>query len=198
VVPLLAAAGCLGLEKEYPDRRLYAFEVRRDVVRSPAGETAVLEIRRFLDTPRSEGVGLLYRRDESRWESDYYSQFFAPPTSLIEGEARAWLQDSGLFAAVTPLGSYAAPAFTLDGTVSAVYGDFRSDPARAVLEIQVFVVRHGPGEPALVLQRNYAASEEAGDGNPAALVAGWNAGLRTILSQLESDLRDLVGSASPR
>ena len=190
------AAGCVDLARDAPERRLYAFEVRREGRDAAAGGSPLLEVRRLQDSPRSEGTCLLYRRSDTRFESDFYHQFVAPTADLITEEVRSWLQGSGLFAGVIGSGSDAEPVYILDGVLSSLYADFRGDPPQAVLEAQFFLIRNGPGPPALVLQRDYEEPMPLADASPEGLVRGWNEGLRIILGSLESDLRACLAPAT--
>jgi hypothetical protein len=78
----------------------------------------------------------------------------------------------------------------LDGTVNAIYGDFRNaSTARAVLEMEFFLTKPALGATQVVLARSYSKSVLLTGRTPEALVKGWNEALEEILGSLVADLK---------
>src|SRR4030095_11265169 len=92
VVALLAlCAGCVGIEKSYPDKRYFVLEVSANP--SPANPTGndTLEVSNIRVSPRYADRSFVYRTSESGYESDFYNQFLVSPASLITEEVRKGL-----------------------------------------------------------------------------------------------------------
>jgi cholesterol transport system auxiliary component len=154
----------------------------------PPGE-GVLRVARVRVAPAFEREGFVYRRGESRYESDFYNRFFGPPGALVREELIEWLGGSGAFAAVVAAGPPPAD-WILDAHLVELYADLR-DPATPSsvisLALRLLDVRATP--PAIALERRYDAREPAADGSPRALVDAWNRALGGVLAQIAADLR---------
>jgi len=139
----------------------------------------VLKIRYFSISSPFETHEFVYRKDKSRYVSDFYNRFLSPPAYLITDQTRLWLSQSGVFANVVDAYSSADYDYTLEGDIQAVYGDHRSPTEpNAVMEIEFFLIE-------------YRSIQPTKDHSAAALVEGFNACLADILTGLEADLRRL-------
>ncbi len=191
--------GCLGLDKEYPEKQYFLLETVRPTETSAfeasaseasASETRpILRVRSFRISPSYSGTEFLYRTGDSAVESDYYNEFLIPPSRLVTENAVIWLQASGLFESVIDSSSPLQAKYVLEGNVRSIYGDYREqDQSRAVLDVQVFVTPEAASEDGLFLQRSYSKSVDISENSSEALVAGWSQGLAEILTELEADL----------
>ena len=97
LLPLLA--GCLNIEKSFPEKRYFIFDVPRHGNPHLRGEGVVLRVQKFHVSPRYREKGLVYRNGDLSYESDFYNRFFILPSSLITEEVSQWLASSGLFQA---------------------------------------------------------------------------------------------------
>jgi len=80
----------------------------------------------------------------------------------------------------------------LEGTVNALYGDFRKlNASMAVLETEFFLNSTIPTKPGIIMQKRYAKSVPLSGRSPEALVKGWNEALEAILTSLIADLKSL-------
>jgi hypothetical protein len=80
----------------------------------------------------------------------------------------------------------------LEGVISALYGDYLdTEVPKAVLEIQFFLVGGLSSHPVIVFQKTYHEEAIIKGNSPDSLVAGWNLAMEHILTQLETDLKDL-------
>jgi hypothetical protein len=139
--------------------------------------------------PTYDSRGLLYRKDESEYQSDFYHEFLIAPQALITSQARNWLAQSGLFKTVLEPGSLLEATHVLEGSVLALYGDLREQNLpQAVLQIRFFLVANQGSKFQIVFTRDYRASRQAQEKTPDALVAALDLCLAQILSQLEKDL----------
>ena len=144
VVAALAMVGCAQgtTAKEY-----YILNVVRTATPAETKSDATVEVRRFNINTAFASRNLVYRLSEFQYEPDYYRQFMIAPAIMIAEETRHWLADSGLFKQVVPAGSPVTPTYTLQGIVTALYGDFTDKAApTAVIRIRFFLTRHKDGE----------------------------------------------------
>jgi len=184
--------GCFNFNKSFPEKRFYVLSVKRGEgpLLSPSDE--VLRIRRFRVSPRFEGKGFVYRKANLNYASDFYNEFFISPASMIAEEVDKWLKGTGLFKYVTSSSSPVEPTVELEGVISALYGDYRDTGVpKAVLEIQFFLVRNVSSRAVIVFQKTYHEETLIKGNSPDTLVAGWNLALEHILTQFETNLKDL-------
>lgn len=190
LLPLLA--GCLNVEKSFPEKRYFILDVPRHGNLHLRGEGVVLRVRKFHVSPRYRGKGFVYRKGDLSYESDFYNRFFILPSSLITEEVSQWLASSGLFQNVVSTTSQLETTHVLEGVVNALYGDYsRQSPARAVLEIQFFLIKDVSARSEIVFQKKYRKEVVIEESSPESLVKGWNKALRQILTDLEENLRQV-------
>jgi cholesterol transport system auxiliary component len=186
----LGLAGCLQLNKSYPEKQFYALEVSRPGGASATAPGAILRVRRFAAAPQFEGRGLVYRTGEWRYESDFYHEWFIAPSALVTHQVERWLAASGLFRHVLDPGSALEETQALEGTIEELYGDYRDATApKAVLALRVRLSREAAGVSRIVLDQDYRQAVTVPDESPDALVRAWNEELQAILAGLEADLR---------
>ena len=184
--------GCFNFNKNYPEKHFFVLSAKRSEEISLPKSDAVLRISRFRVSPGFEGKSFVYRKGNSNYTSDFYNEFFISPAPMITEEVRKWLTGSGLFHYVIRSSSPVEPTMELEGIISALYGDYRNTEApRAVLEIQFFLVRNGPSQPVIVFQKTYHEETLIKGNSPDFLVEGWNLAMEHILTQLETNLKDL-------
>jgi len=182
---------CSGCGRHSYTKRQFVLEASRPTLPAGPSRDAVLAVRGFAVDPVCDSQGLLYRKGESEYESDFYNEFLIAPEALITSQTRSWLAQSGKFKTVLEPGSLVEATHILEGNVLALYGDFRGrDVPEAVMQIRVFLVANQGSDPKIVLARDYRASEQAGARTAEALVAAWDRCLAQILSELEKDLGD--------
>jgi hypothetical protein len=80
----------------------------------------------------------------------------------------------------------------LEGTVTALYGDYRATPVKAVLGLEFVLVHDTAASIDMIWHNEYRKEVEVGDQSPEALVSGWNEALRVILTALEADMREAL------
>ncbi|MGE5296340.1 MAG: ABC-type transport auxiliary lipoprotein family protein [Solirubrobacterales bacterium] len=184
----LAAGGCAtGTSRE---RRQFILEAVRPGEPLQSVFSGSLEVHRFSVDAAFVTRNLVYRLGEFEYEVDYYRQFLVSPGAMITEQTRQWLADSGLFAQVLPTGSRVMPSYTLEGNVTALYGDFTnaSSPA-AVMEIRFFLLDNARNEEKVVFARDYRVSTPMPDKTAEVLMDTMNKSLATILGRLEADLQ---------
>jgi cholesterol transport system auxiliary component len=122
---------------------------------------------------------------------DFYNEFLVSPGAMVTEKTRNWLSQSGLFARVLDAGSYAKPTHTLEGNITALYGDVRdrSSPA-AVMEIRVFLIVNKAPRESIILGKTYRASSGLKTKSAEGLVEAFDNCLETILTDLQHDLEE--------
>jgi ABC-type uncharacterized transport system auxiliary subunit len=156
-------------------------------------KTNVVALRRVTISPLFQSHSFIYRMGENTYEHDPYAGFFIPPERAIEQPIRAWLQDGGDFGSVVEPGSALSPAFTAEVSVNELYGDFRKTGHPAgVLEIHFILYEISKGGPGRVLLDKVCAnSTPMTKATPVALAAAWDADLRKIMAEINSDMKKL-------
>lgn len=184
----LMASGC-SLKQAAPVKATFLIETPRTAPARAIPAPMTLRVRPIQVAEPFEGREFVYRKSELSFESDFYHGFLVPPRALVTSQARRWLETSGLFRAVLDPTSKADATHTLEGNVTALYGDYRDQAApKAVLAIQ-FVLLHEEGAaPQIVFQRGYRQEVPLDGRGAEALAKGWSKALAQILTALEGDL----------
>lgn len=187
LVLVVLGSGCVS-RHSYAKRQFVLEAIRSDQPAGPSHDV-VLAVRGFTIDPVCDSLGLLCRKGESEYESDFYNQFLVAPQALISSQTRAWLAQSGKFKTVLEPGSLIEATHVLEGNVLALYGDFRGQGLpQAVMQIRVFAVANKASGSQITFARDYRASREAAGQTAEALVAAFNQCLEQILTELETDL----------
>lgn len=189
---LVLNLGCVSLQKNYPERRYYVFDVKpaNNYNRSP--QHAVLEIRNFRVSPAYNGHAFVYRVSPDGYESDFYNQFFKSPALLIGQEVFGWFSQIKMFEYTVIAPSETPADYVLNGYVNSIYGDYTDEGSpKAVLALQFFLLKEDSGEDTIVFSKSYYKDVGITSRSPTALVDGWNDALREVLIDLEGDLTRL-------
>jgi cholesterol transport system auxiliary component len=175
----------------------YIVEASRKATPIAASIDATLEVRRLTVDAAFASKNLIYRTGQFKYEPDFYREFLISPSAMITEQTRRWLADSGLFKQVLPTGSQIEPMYTLEGTISALYGDFRDESApQAVLEIRYFLVDHKTPEGAVVFWHSYRAANPISSKTVQAFMDALSQALAEILTRLEADLQTTLTEQS--
>jgi len=184
------ASGCISVEKSYPDKRYFVLEASRNESTANAKADGVLLVSSLRVSPRYEGRSFVYRRSEAGFESDFYNQFLVSPGALLTEEVRHAVSQAQVAQYVVGTSSQLEPTHVLEGTIDALYGDFRDVNApKAVLEMEFFLSKESPTKAEIITRKRYLKSVAVNGRSPDALVKGWNDALNEILAALIEDLR---------
>ena len=190
---LLLCFGCVSIERSYPEKHYFVIEVPRGADPSnPVGER-ILSVAHLRISPRYADRNFVYRTSDAGYESDFYNQFLTSPDMMISEEIRKALAASHQFKYVLGPADAQQPNYVLEGSVNALYGDFRNpkQPA-AVLEIEFFLYNENTANPGIVTQKRYTKSVALNERSPEALVKGWDQALSEIVAALAADLKTLT------
>jgi len=156
-------------------------------------KTNVVALRRVTISPLFQSHSFIYRTGENSYEQDPYSGFFTPPERAIEQPIRAWLRDGGALGYIVDPGSGLSPSLMTDISVNELYGDFRKKGHPAgVLQIHFILYETSKGGPGRVLLDKVCTRQTAmTKATPAALMVAWDADLREIMTEINSELKQL-------
>jgi len=187
---LISCSGCVSLERSYPEKRYFVLEAAQNIVpANPAGER-ILSVDNLRVSPRYADRSFVYRISEAGYETDFYNQFLTVTDVMIGEEVRRGLGASQFFKYVVGPSNQLQPNYVLEGSINALYGDFRNlNAPAAVLEIEFFLHNEDTANPGIVLQKRYLKSVAISTRSPDALVKGWNTALNEILAALLTDLK---------
>ncbi len=185
-------SGCVSIEKSYPDKHYYVLQIDRREDSDKSHSSAVLLVANLRVSPLYDGRSFVYRLSEANYETDFYNQFLVSPGALFTEQVRRALSQAQIAAQVVGSASQLEPTHVLDGTVDALYGDFRDRGApKAILEMEFFLSKDSPSRAEIVAQKRYRKSIPIRGRTAEALVGGWNMALNEILTALEADLKRL-------
>lgn len=191
ILMLTLIYGCPSINKTYPERTFFLFEVQNPTETVTQIKGATLEVHRFSISPTSGGREFIYRTTDTQFIADFYNQFFRPPDNIMTEAVRQWLNKSGLFEDVLSPVSQASGRYVIEGNIVELYGDYRNQAAAsAVLRIQLFLLETSQdgSEPTILLGKTYLSEQPIGAASPEALMNGWNLALEEILGEFLGDL----------
>ena len=184
----LLAGGC-SLKKPSPARHSFLIEAPRTGEARAAAASGVLRVRNLQVAAPFEGKGFVYRSSGLGYQTDFYQEFLVAPRALLTEQTRQWLGASGLFRYVLDPASKSDATHSLEGNVSALYGNYR-DPAspKAVLAVEFFLTNDQAVSPEIVFHKSYRQEVPLENRAPETLAKGWGKALEQILAALEQDL----------
>jgi len=184
-------SGC-SLSKPTPEKRAFLLRAIREAeaegkLRARSGVVRVPDV---LMASAYEGKELVLRTGESQFVSDFYHEFFTPPGPMLSDELRRWIVAAPLFEGVVDPGSRLRATHTLEGTVTALFGDIREPKQpKAVLGMRFLLLgEESSGVQRLLLEKDYRVERAVGSSRADALVHGWNEALEALFGELESDI----------
>jgi cholesterol transport system auxiliary component len=179
---VIALAGCAN-NQPAAEKQSFLIQVER-----PGGALApvagTLRIGRVAVAPPFDERSFVYRRDDVRYEPDFYNQFAAEPAAMVAEAASGWLRQSGLFRMVQPPGGASRADFRLEASISAFYVDFQGDVPASVLDIRWQIVREGDGSAVLDLDCRQRVG--LGERSPAGAARAYREALEQALARLEA------------
>lgn len=185
----VASAGCLNLNKSYPEKRSFVLDVGTPSQEATSNGAMILKIDKFRVSPLFAGRAMVYRTADLQYESDFYDEWFVAPGILVTQQLHNWLAHSGRFQFVLMATNHIEPTHFLEGTVTEFYGDFRGSP-RAILGMELHLL-DGLNERQVLFRQTYHQDVPLTDRSADALARGLTEALRAVLVAVEKDIGDL-------
>ena len=190
LAPIILAAAVLCGCASGPgwQRRAFAFTSPADPPTTNA-ETNIVALSRVSISPLFQSRSFTYRTAENSYEQDPYAGFLIPPERALAESIRASMRAGGVFGRVVEPGSGLAPTLVVEASVDELYGDFRqaSKPV-ATMEIHFICYEVKDGIPGrIVLDKVCARETPLAGKTAAALMAAWDADLRQIMEEINSE-----------
>lgn len=180
---LLAACGN---NRPAVERQSFLIQTERSGPMAAVPAAGTLRVGRVVVAPPFDERALVYRRDDVRYETDFYNQFAADPPEMLAEAVAGWLRQSGLFRRVVPPGGAAPADYRLDTSVSALYVDFQANPPAAVINLRWHLVRERDGS--LLLERDSRQRVALAEKSPVSAVRAFRDALQQSLGELETVL----------
>lgn len=190
--------GCGGINKSYPERTYFLFEVSEPSNPLTPVQGTTVEVKRFSISPGNEGKEFVYRTTDIQYLSDFYNQFFRPPSVILTEAVTQWLDQAQVFEDVLNPISQAFPIYFIEGNVVELYGDYRNQSAaKAVMKIQFYLLKTSDlgDQPNIVFGKTYESEQPIGSATPPNLMNGWNLALEDILGEFLKDLSYYLNKA---
>lgn len=111
---------------------------------------------------------------------------------MLTQQTLNWLTAAGLFQYVLDSSGPLPATHILEGTVTAVCGDYRATLTKAILGLQFFLVHETAGSTEIIWHDEYRKEVEIVEQSPEAFVSGWNGALRLILTAVEPDMKQAL------
>ena len=169
-------------------RRVFAFSLPADPPIMTL-RTNIVALSRVSISPLFQSRSFTYRTAENSYEQDPYAGFLIPPERALAEPIRAWLRASGVFGRVAEPGSGLTATLVAEVSVNELYGDFRkaAQPA-GTMEIHFICYEVKDGIPGrIVLDKVCARETPLTRKTPDALMAAWDADLREIMEEINSE-----------
>jgi uncharacterized lipoprotein YmbA len=184
----LLTGGC-SLKKQYPAKHSFLIEAQRAGEAGASTTSGVLRVRSLQVAAPFEGKGFVYRTSGLGCQTDFYHEFLVAPRALVTEQTGQWLGASGLFRFVLDSASKADATHSLEGNVSALYGDYRDAASpKAVLAVEFFLTNDQAASSEIVFHKSYRQEVPLENRAPETLAKGWGKALELILTALEQDL----------
>jgi cholesterol transport system auxiliary component len=193
----LTAAGCLNLNKSYPEKRLFVLDVGTPQQETPSNSAIVIKINKFRVSPLFTGRAMVYRVADLQYESDFYDEWFIAPGALVTQQFHEWLSRTGRFRFVLLGTNHIESTHRLQGSVAEFYGDYRlAESPKAIFGIELLLFDE-LNERRAIFRRTYHQEVPLVDRSPEALAGGLTQAVRLVLVDLERELAEVAGRPAP-
>src|SRR5437867_5193961 len=176
-------------------RRVFAFALPADPPITNA-RTNIVALSRVSISPLFQSRSFTYRTAENSYEQDPYAGFLIPPERALAEPIRAWIRASGVFGRVAEPGTGLSATLVAEVSVNELYGDFRkaSQPV-GTMEIHFICYEVKDGAAGrIVLDKVCARETPLTRKTPDALMAAWDADLREIMEEINSEYAKATSS----
>ncbi|NOQ93484.1 MAG: ABC transporter [Methylophaga sp.] len=191
--------GCLGLgSKEEDDGQphYYVIDVDRGAIAASFAKNRVVRIKPVRITSHFRGQDIVFKVGDDEYQRQERHQFFSEPEEMFTGQAKRWLQKSGLFSQVITDDGNAD--MVMEIAVTKLYGDKREQfSPQAVLEMQFFLISDDGSNQQALFQTGLRIDIDIKETSAPNVVKGWKQGLEELLATVEDDLSGYFLKHSP-
>ena len=174
-------SGCGLAERPYAEQRRWPLLVPRPTILPARSGGKVIELRPLAAGPGLEGDLLQEVGADGSLVVQFYERWAVPPADGVTAALRLWLSQSGRFAAVVSPGSRAAADIALEGEVTALMVDLRTNTARAA--IAMTAIRLSGRQ--ILLQATLSGAARLGEAGPVGQVRAQIAALAEACGKVE-------------
>ena len=177
-------------------KQVFSFSLPADPPPATNSTGTITGLTRVSISPMFQSRSFTYRTGENSYEQDPYASFLVPPERALAECMRAWMRAGGAFGRVVDPGSGITPTLLVEASINELYGDFRkpSQPL-ARMAIHVTCYQAGDGEARHIAFERFCARETPlARKTAAALMAAWDADLREIMNELNSEYAKTVSN----
>lgn len=194
LLALAALPACSVLpDRPYQEPQRFTLLPERPATSPPARRGPVLLLRTLRPAPGLDQRGLRVLGPGDAVTVEFWSEWSAPPTDLVEEAMRRWLLASGRFTAITAPGSRLRAELLLEGELTRLQAEPLAGLAR--VSLSVLLLRDGTGESRVLGQFLVEGTAPLPGGRradgrvvPAEAAAAMNAALGEALGGLEQRL----------
>ncbi|WCL48244.1 hypothetical protein [Leptospira sp. GIMC2001] len=193
-VIVIGAFSCISIEKDFPEKKTYLIELDspKQSTQTSKFKDDILKIRRVLISNKYDSKSFVYRKSESKYESDFYNEFFISPQNILGEEIQKYLDKVGIFKSVLDISSRTESYYYLEIEVMSLYGDFQdSNKTKAVLQLQFRIFDDRDSNYKLILKKSFDEFVPIDSSSPESLVGGWKIGLTNILIRFTQEINRL-------
>jgi uncharacterized lipoprotein YmbA len=181
-----------GCGQQSYNKSFYILDTTRQGASHEPRRESILSVQRFTIDSAFESKGLVYRKSDFEYESDFYNEFLLSPAQMVTEKTRNWLSDAGIFQSVLDAGSYIKPTHILRANIISLYFDFRDNSTpSAVMDIRFFLITQKPAKDSVVFAKTYRTASKAKSNNVSDMVETLDYCLMDILTNLENDLKEI-------
>lgn len=197
---VLLAGGCSSLvTRESPVKATFLLDPPLPEGVAAAPKSLVLRVGAINVAAPFRGKNFVYRRSELGYQSDYYDEFFVPPSTMLADAIAKGLAAARVFERVVPSGASGNEGdLLLDAFVPEFYGDARGASQAAVLRITFYLTPLQALGSAPVWTHEYTQRVNIDGGTGDALAQGLNRAVGGVLRDLSRDLATADFSAIRR
>ena len=169
-------------------RQLFVFTLPPDLPHTNASTHSVALIRVSI-SPLFQHRSFTYRTAQNTYKQDPYACFLIPPERAVAESIRAYMRAGGVFGRVMDPGSGLTPTLVAEVSINELCGDFRQASqmvGKMEIHFTCYEIKDGsPGR--IMLDRLYAHSTPLVEKTANALMADWDADLRAIMEEINSE-----------
>jgi hypothetical protein len=182
---------CISFNKDYPEKKSFLIEIKSNSETSKSRSIPaewVVKLRKVNVSSKFSDKSFVYRKSETKYESDFYNEFLISPQQNIAEEFVRYLDASNAFKSATDMSSRIEASHFIEVDVIQLYGDFRdSSRPQSLIELQIRVFDDRQAEYKPVWRKNYKRNIAMKNESPDALVVGWDSALSEISKEFVSD-----------